>query len=90
MAKKKPKKPVKKPAPKHSPAKSAAKPTPPPPPGSEALVLYELRDQAGMVRYHSDHADLNRARGTAMMLANSPDVGQCWIVQNVEVVRRQV
>ena len=91
MAKKKPlpKKLAKKPAAKAPPAKAApVKSGATSSPATQVLVFYELRDQAGMVRYHSDHADVNRARGTATMLANSPDVGQSWIIQNVEVVRR--
>jgi hypothetical protein len=50
-------------------------------------VLYELRDMGGMVRVHSDHADLERARIAARHLTNSPDVAQAWIVTNVETVR---
>jgi hypothetical protein len=86
MAKKKAKKPVKASAAKSLP-KRAAKAPPAPEVASQAVVLYELRDQAGTIRYHSDHTDVQRARFAARILANSPDVGQAWVIPGVEIIR---
>jgi len=78
MAKKKPKKVSKPPAKKKAAAKVEAPPT--------IVVFYELRDVAS-VRYHSEHADIVRARIAAQTLVTSPDVNQAWIVRDVEIVR---
>jgi hypothetical protein len=87
MAKKKAKKPAKASSAKAPAPKKTAKPAPAPEVASQAVVLYELRDQAGTIRYHSDHTDVQRARFAARILANSPDVGQAWVIPGVEVVR---
>jgi hypothetical protein len=49
--------------------------------------LYELRDQAGVVRYHSDHSDIQRARLAARTLVSAPDIGQAWVLRDVEILR---
>jgi hypothetical protein len=83
MARKKPKPSVK----KKSAPKPAAKAKPSaPPPAPTIVVLYQLRDVAG-VRFHSEHADPTRAQSIARHLISSSDVDQAWIIKDVEVFR---
>jgi hypothetical protein len=70
------------------PMKPAAKSAPKPAAGGSAVVLFTLRDSgASTLRFHSDHFDVERAKGVAIALANSPDVGDAFVVKNVEIVR---
>lgn len=94
MAKKRPVK--KKPSRPARPAK-AAKPAKSKPsarsaprasaPSEPAVVLFTLRDAgASSVRYHSDHESVDRARGVAQALANSPDVAEAFVLR-ADIVR---
>ena len=89
-AKKKPAKPAKpvkaaKPAKSKSAARGRSKPSAPSEP---AVVLFTLRDAgASSVRYHSDHESVERARGVAQALANSPDVAEAFILRGAEIIR---
>ena len=93
MAKKRPvpKKAAKpaKPAKAARPSKAAAKSAHKSSPGMSAVVVFTLRDSgASPLRFHSEHQDLQRAKGMAMSLANSPDVADAFVLTNVEIVRR--
>jgi hypothetical protein len=69
------------------PAKTAAKP-PPKDSGGAAVVCFTLRDTgATALRFHSEHEQRERARGTAMALANSPDVADVFVLTGVELFR---
>ena len=66
-------------------AKSAHKQAP----GTSAVVVFTLRDSgASALRFHSEHEDVQRAKGMALSLANSPDVADAFVLTNVEIVRR--
>ena len=70
---------------KHGP-KSAQKQQP----GTSAVVVFTLRDSgASALRFHSEHEDVQRAKGMALSLANSPDVADAFVLTNVEIVRRR-
>src|SRR5687768_10906932 len=87
--KKKPARPAKaaKPAKAARPASRAA--AKPPAASEPAVVLFTLRDAgASSLRYHSDHETLERARGVAQGLANSPDVSEAFVLRGAEIVRR--
>ena len=93
MAKKRPspKKPAKS-AKAAKPPKSAAKPSPKDSlskdSGGAAVVCFTLRDSgATALRFHSEHEQRDRARGTAMALANSPDVADVFVLTGVELFR---
>lgn len=87
MAKKRPIK--KKPAKAAKRAKNAARPAAKEAAGGAAVVLFTLRDSgASALRFHSDHADITRAKAVAQGLANSPDVADAFILRGVEIVRR--
>ena len=93
MAKKRPspKKPAKS-AKAAKPAKSAARPSPKDSrskdSGGAAVVCFTLRDSgATALRFHSEHDERDRARGTAMALANSPDVADVFVLTGVELFR---
>jgi hypothetical protein len=93
MAKKRPvpKKPAKsaKPAKAGKPMKPAAKSASKLAPGTSAVVVFTLRDSgASALRFHSEHDDVQRAKGMALSLANSPDVADAFVLTNVEIVRR--
>jgi hypothetical protein len=83
-------KPAKAAKPSSKPMKPVAKAAPKPASGGSAVVLFTLRDSgASTLRFHSDHFDVERAKGVAIALANSPDVGDAFVVKNVEIVRRE-
>lgn len=88
MAKKRPApKKASKPAKSAKPGKAAAKPAAKDP-GGAAVVCFTLRDTgATALRFHSDHDQRERARGTAMALANSPDVADVFVLTGVELFR---
>jgi hypothetical protein len=93
MAKKRPapKKPAKaaKPAKSSQTQRSVPRPAARPSPGTPAIVLFTLRDAgASALRFHSDHADLSRARAIAQGLANSPDVADAFVLPGIEIIRR--
>ena len=68
-------------------AKPAPKVAPKADPGGAAVVLFTLRDSgATALRFHSDHADIGRARAVAQGLANSADVADAFILRNVEIM----
>jgi|GEM_PF-6069898 hypothetical protein len=70
-------------------AKSAGKSGANGPAGPSAVVVFTLRDSgASALRFHSEHQDMQRAKGIALALANSPDVADAFVLHNVEVVRR--
>jgi hypothetical protein len=88
MAKKRPiaKKPAK-PGKSAKPTKAAAKPSSKDSSGA-AVVCFTLRDTgATALRFHSEHDQRERARGTAMALANSPDVADVFVLTGVELFR---
>lgn len=67
--------------------KMAPKAAPKADPGGAAVVLFTLRDSgATALRFHSDHADIGRARAVAQGLANSADVADAFILRNVEIM----
>jgi hypothetical protein len=69
--------------------KNGPKPAPKPQPGTSAVVVFTLRDSgASALRFHSEHEDVQRAKGMALSLANSPDVADAFVLTNVEIVRR--
>jgi len=71
------------------PQKAVARPAARPAGGGPAVVLFTLRDAgASALRFHSDHAELNRARAVAQSLANSPDVADAFVLPGIEIVRR--
>src|SRR5262245_36228035 len=72
------------------PVKAAAKSVPKSFPGHSAVVVFPLRDSgASALRFHSEHEDIQRAKGMALSLANSPDVADAFVLTNVEIVRRR-
>ncbi len=78
-----------KPAKAAKPVKAAAKSAPKQAPGTSAVVVFTLRDSgASALRFHSEHEDVQRAKGMALSLANSPDVADAFVLTNVEIVRR--
>src|SRR5688500_9733628 len=86
-----PKKPEKSPKAAKS-AKEAAKPatkdTGSKNSSAAAVVCFTLRDTgATSLRFHIEHEERERARGTAMVLANSPDVADVFVLTGVELFR---
>lgn len=54
----------------------------------KAVVFFELSGVAG-VRFHGEYTELERARLAARLLVLSPDVAQAWIMQDLEIIRKQ-
>ncbi len=54
----------------------------------KVVVFFELSGVAG-VRFHGEYADIDRARLAARSLVLSPDVAQAWIVDDLEIIRKQ-
>ena len=80
---KKPAKPSKSAKPGKTVPKSTSKDS-----GGAAVVCFTLRDSgATALRFHSEHEQRERARGTAMALANSPDVADVFVLTGVELFR---
>jgi len=77
-------------------AKKITKPTPTkrtkqsvqPPPIPKIVVFFELSGVAG-VRFHGEYTDIERARLAARSLVLSPDVAQAWIMEDLEIIRKQ-
>jgi len=67
--------------------KRPSKPAAPVAAAPKIVVFFELSDVAG-VRFHSEFADIERARIAAKSLVSSPDVAQAWIVRDLEIVRK--
>jgi hypothetical protein len=65
-------------------AKQSAQPQPIP----KIVVFFELSGVSG-VRFHGEYADIERARLAARSLVFSPDVAQAWIMQDLEIIRKQ-
>jgi hypothetical protein len=94
MARKKSKPPAKKPARKPAARQkasatqraSAVQKAPAPAAAPTIVVLYQLRDVAG-VRFHSEHADPTRAGSIARQLSSSPDVDLAWIIRDAEIFK---
>jgi hypothetical protein len=54
----------------------------------KVVVFFELSGVAG-VRFHGEYTDIERARLAARMLVLSPDVAQAWVMQDLEIIRKQ-
>jgi hypothetical protein len=55
----------------------------------KVVVFFELSGVAG-VRFHGEYTDIERARLAARMLVLSPDVAQAWVMQDLEIIRKQI
>jgi hypothetical protein len=81
------KKAVKKAA-KRASKRSAAKREPAAEAVPKVVVFFEMSGVAG-VRFHGEYADIERARLAARSLVVSPDVAQAWILDGLEIIRKQ-
>ena len=70
---------------KRSPAE-ADRPIPPPPTQPPLLVLYDTRDQPGVLRHEITETDIVRAHRAISRLFERDDVVRAWIVHAVQEV----
>lgn len=84
MAKKKAAKRTAKKASKRAGSKQAAQAEAVP----KVVVFFELSGVSG-VRFHGEYTDIERARLAARSLVLSPDVAQAWVMQDLEIIRKQ-
>jgi hypothetical protein len=73
---------------KRTAKRSAAKQAAPAEVVPKVVVFFELSGVAG-VRFLGEYTDIERARLAARSLVLSPDVGQAWVMQDLEIIRKQ-
>lgn len=62
------------------------RPIPPPPIQPPLLILYDTRDQPGVLRHDSTESDIVRAHRAVSRLFERDEVVRAWIVQAVQEV----